>query len=108
MKKRDNLIDELVDKMLEKHGVNYEFVLANPFIEGESWFTHYTFTQEEAQEFKIWAIKRIKDTLKCSKIKAEREFDWFNLAVGLKVEQNENETGNEEVTKLLEGEMDRT
>lgn len=89
---KNNLIEHLINKMLEKHKVDFNFVLKNPEIEGQDWFMYYTFTEEEAEEFKKWAILVIKKALKCRKKIAEKEFSWFNLAYGLKIEESVNKS----------------
>lgn len=84
MNKFDNLIKELINKELEPHGVDFDFVVANERIDGVDWFWYYTMTEDAEKEFKTWAVKRIKEVLKCSKERAEREYSGFSLMYGLK------------------------
>ena len=51
MKKTD-LVKALVNKMLEKYGVDYNFVFNNPRINGIEWFRYYSFTPKEDEAFK--------------------------------------------------------
>jgi hypothetical protein len=88
MKKVDKVFVELVNKMLKKHGVNYDFVLANPLINGEDWFYHYTWTQKEQNEFIDWAVNLLIKKKKWSKAYCEKEMGWFMLAFGLRVLNN--------------------
>lgn len=39
--KRTDLVEALVNKMLEKYGVDYNFVFNNPRINGIEWFRYY-------------------------------------------------------------------
>lgn len=51
------------------------------------WYQYYTFkTEEEFNNWKKFCIETFRKYLKLSKEKAESEFSWFNLAVGLKQE----------------------
>lgn len=59
--KRTDLVEALVNKMLEKYGVDYNFVFNNPRINGIEWFRYYSFTPKEDEAFKEWAIKFIKN-----------------------------------------------
>jgi hypothetical protein len=85
MKKVDKVFIELVNKMLEKHGVNYDFVLANPFIDNVDWFMHFTWTQKEQQDFIDWSVKLLAKKKQWSKAYATKEIAWFILAYGLKI-----------------------
>lgn len=87
MSKKEDLIKTLVNKMLEMQGDGYTFdyVLANPKINGKDWFSDIQWDQTKEDEFRIWAEKEIKSTLKITKKKAKLEFSWFSLMYGLKV-----------------------
>lgn len=89
-----DLLKRLVNKMLEKHNVNYEYVLENPKIEGKDWFSYFTVTKEEAQEFKKFAIAEIKKAKRCGKHYAENYFNWFNFYCGLKIVDGAGEENN--------------
>lgn len=66
-------------KMLEiaKHdeGIVYE----------PNWFSNYCMTDEMCDEWKEWFIKEAGKKLRLNKHRAEKEFSWFNLAYGLKI-----------------------
>jgi|694.fasta_scaffold00478_11 hypothetical protein len=85
MEKKEKLVKELINKMLEKHAVNYDDIKENQKIGDIEWFMYYTWTQEEYEIFKKWAIPLIKKTLRITKEGAEKEFSWFDLMWGLKV-----------------------
>lgn len=83
---KENLIQIIIDKMLEKHGVNYAYILENQEIEGKPWYTYYTFTKQEEKEFKEWFIKFVGKKIKFSKKYIEREYALFSLMYGLTIE----------------------
>ena len=83
MESKEKLFVELINKMLKPHGVDYNFVLANPYINGEGWFMHYKWTQQESDNFKAWAKKRIMKVFRCGAHYAQKELSWFMLAYGL-------------------------
>lgn len=80
-----NIIKTLVDKMLEPHGVDYNYVMQNPEIEGEQWYQYYKWTNEECDEFKEWAIPVIMKHEKCNKKIASQKFGYFNMQYGLRI-----------------------
>lgn len=74
----------MINKQLEPHGVDFDFVLANPEIDGLPWYQHYKWSSEkDAQDFEDWAVKRISQVWRCGKEFARKQFAWFNLAYGL-------------------------
>jgi hypothetical protein len=85
MKKADVVI-HLINKMLEKHGVDFAFVSSNPKIDGEDWYKYYTCTSEEQTAFKEYAIEYIRKKWRMSKKFAEREAGMFILMFGLRVQ----------------------
>jgi hypothetical protein len=92
LKIRDpELIKILINKMLEKHGVDYEYIKLNEIIEDRLWCAHYSWTEQECQEYKKWWIKFFQENVSPRKLKKvlEKEWLWFNLMWGLRVD-NEN------------------
>ena len=84
MDKYENFVKEWINKQLQKHGVDFEYVLKNQQIEGKLWCTHYTCTQEEADELKKWALAEMKKRFKWSKRMGESQYAWLNLMWGLR------------------------
>ena len=84
---RDNIIKPLIDKMLEQHNSNYEYVLANEMIDNKLWCTHFEWTLGEAEDYKKWWIKFYQEnvTPRYSKKYLERQWQWFNLMYGLRI-----------------------
>ena len=91
-----NLNMELINMMMEKYNLTYDDILSHVdenkrwIIDGKDWFQYYTFTEEEADEFREKAIELIKKRLRCSKANAKNEFSWWNLMYGLSVVRDEN------------------
>ena len=77
----------LINTMLKKHNVDFDYVKENQTINGTPWFQYFTWTTTEEKEFKDFFIKHL--TTKCSppmsKHRVEKEFSWFNLMYGLKI-----------------------
>jgi hypothetical protein len=87
--KRYDLPKVLIDKMLEPYNSSYDYVLANPEIEGKPWYQYYTYkSEEDLQKFKDFFILTLtkNTTPKFTQKIAEKEWSWFNLMYGLKEE----------------------
>lgn len=80
-----------INKSLEKHGVDYDYILENQkqILEdtGKEWYQIYTFdTEKEFDEWKSFCIEILTKRLKpyrFSKKRAIQEFAMFNLSFGL-------------------------
>lgn len=81
----------MINKSLEKYGINYEYIKENQVKireeRGQEWFQVYTFaTPEEYENWKQFCIEIMTKKLRpynLSKKKAEKEFQWINLSFGL-------------------------
>lgn len=79
----------LINKELEKYNVTVDDIKCQEgVIDGKNWFQYYTFDNEE--EFLSWKnfcinFLTTKVSPKLTKKSAEKEFMWFNLMYGLKV-----------------------
>jgi hypothetical protein len=87
MKKVDKVFVDLINKMLEKHGVNYDFVLANPFIDGKDWFHYFTWTEKDYEDFNEWAVNLLAKKKQWSKDYSKKQMVWFMLAYGLRIKK---------------------
>lgn len=76
--KQRELFVELINEQLKEHGVTYEDVKSNP-----SWYMEYKTTPEKEDAFIKYAVERIREVLKISKVAAEKEASWFILQWGL-------------------------
>lgn len=84
---------ELINMMLEKHGITYDTIIANRdenkrwVIDGKDWYSYYTMTKSEYEEFRKKAVALIAKKLKLNKKAAEEEFSWWFLHIGLNIEE---------------------
>lgn len=89
-KKQKLFVSEAISKMLEMAGYNktYDDIIKenNP-----TWFSDYTMTTEQCNQWEEWFIKTSRKKLKCSKKRSEKEFMWFNLNYGLKIDDNKKQ-----------------
>jgi hypothetical protein len=51
----------------------------------KNWFATYCMTEEMREEWKQWFLKECTKRFRMYKTKAESEFNWFDLAYGLKI-----------------------
>lgn len=86
----DEVLILLINKMLEPYNVDIEYVKANPKIEGIDWFSYYTWNEEQEEEFEKFFFETLKKELKWSKQKIKKEWPWFNLMWGLRVDESIN------------------
>ena len=83
---RTNIADHLIRYQLDMVGKTYEEAQKD-----DMWFFNWTLTQEQADQFKAYAIPLIKKVFKCNKRKAESTFAWFFLEFGLRIKDENNE-----------------
>jgi hypothetical protein len=77
---RLNIADHLIEHQLSMVGKTIEDAKKD-----DMWFFNWTMTQEQADEFKAYAIPLLKKVFKCNKSRAEGIFSWFSLEFGLRV-----------------------
>ena len=82
--KIDQFYKDAVNKMLEPHGVDFDYVLKNQKITGIEWFQYYTWTKSDREEYQKWFVAEMRKRLRIPKYRAEKEFASFNLMWGLK------------------------
>jgi hypothetical protein len=82
---------KLIDKMLEKYGVDYDYIMDNQKIEGKLWCSYYTWTQKESNEYKKWFIDFLQNDVspRRSKKLLEREWQWFDMMYGLRIKDDD-------------------
>jgi len=92
-KERNNdvILTTILNKMLEKYGVDVKYVLKNQEVNGELWYQYYTMTQKEFEKWREWTMNYFKTTY-ISKANREREFDSINLMWGLKIKEDDDTT----------------
>ena len=89
LQRESELIKEMINKMLEPYGVDMNYVSANPHIDNEPWFQHFTHTQKEEDEWLEWSYKRAKEVLKRDRQYCKKFVDYINFMYGLKIKNNE-------------------
>lgn len=80
--KQEQFVVDVINKMFEiaGHQVTYDDVKNRK----DNWFTEWTMTVEQNEEWKKWGIAEIKKKFKFNKILAEREMGMISLMWGLK------------------------
>ena len=69
------------------HNVTYEDIKGRK----DNWWTEWTMTMAQADEWKAWGVDYLRKNLKLNKALAEKEMQWVNLQWGLKYSDwNEN------------------
>lgn len=80
-KRRKAMIDILNQMfVIAGHQVTYEDIKDRT----DDWYTQWTMTTAQAEEWKQWSIAYLRKELKFTKKRAENEMTWFNLQWGLK------------------------
>jgi hypothetical protein len=77
---RDNITKHLVEYQLKMVGKTLLDTL-----DDDNWYFNITMTQTEYEEFRKYAIKLIRKTFRCNRLRGESTFDWFNLQFGLRI-----------------------
>ena len=80
--KKQKMVVDMINKMFEiaGHPVTYDDVKDRK----DDWYTDWTMTTAQAEEWKQWGIEYLRKNLKMNKELAEREMMWINLQWGLK------------------------
>lgn len=77
---RETISDHLIDYQLGMIGKSTQEAMMT-----KEWYSKWTMTQEQHEEFKAYAIPLLKKVFKCRKERAEGVFAWFDLQFGLRV-----------------------
>ena len=80
--KREQAVVDLINQMfvMAGHEVTYEDIKDRK----DAWYTEWTMTMQEYEDWKIWGKKYLMKNLKLSTKLAEREMMWVGLQWGLK------------------------
>jgi hypothetical protein len=92
---RETIADHLVDYQLNMVGRTIAEA-----IKTEKWYSEWTMTEEQHEQFRAYALPLIKKIFKCNKKRAEGIFGWFNLQFGLRIDNTK--TNNDENLQDLE------
>jgi hypothetical protein len=77
---RENIADHLVDYQLGMIGKSTQEAHMT-----KEWYSKWTMTQEQHDQFKAYALPLLKKVFKCNKSRAESTFDFFDLQFGLRI-----------------------
>ena len=80
--KREKAVVDLINQMfiIAGHDVTYDDVVGRT----DDWYTQWTMTVEQSEEWKKWGENYLRKNLKLNKYLAEREMAMVNLMWGLK------------------------
>lgn len=80
--KREQAVIELLNQMfvIAGHSVTYEDIKGRT----DNWWTEWTMTTSQADQWKSWGIDYLRKNLKLNKTLAEKEMQWMNVQWGLK------------------------
>jgi hypothetical protein len=81
MKALDKAVTEILERMLSYNGLTIEQAKEIP-----QYYSKYTWTKEQENEWKDWAIKHLMKKCRMPKKLAEKEILWFNLNYGFKTQ----------------------
>lgn len=80
--KRQQAVIDIINQMfiIAGHEVTYDDIKDRK----DDWFTDWTMTVAQSEEWRAWGIAYLRKNLKMNKVSAEKEMTWFNLQWGLK------------------------
>ena len=77
---RTNISEHLIEYQLNMIGKTIDDVK-----DDEQWYFNNTFTDEQFEEFKKYAIPLLQKIFKFNKSRANKTFDWFISKYGLRI-----------------------
>ena len=82
--KREQAVIDIINQMfvIAGHEVTFEDIKGRK----DDWFTQWTMTVAQSEEWKAWGIAYLRKNLKMNKKLAEKEMAWFNVQWVLKYE----------------------
>ena len=87
--KKEKAVVDLINQMfiIAGHQVTYDDIKDRK----DNWWTEWTMTVAQTDEWMEWGIKYLRENLKLNKTLAKKEMAWVNLMWGLKYSDwNEN------------------
>lgn len=80
--KREQAVIDIINQMfvIAGHEVTFEDIKGRK----DDWFTQWTMTVAQSEEWREWGIAYLRKNLKMNKGLAEKEMTWFNVQWGLK------------------------
>ena len=94
MRKKTNILKEVIDKMFEisGHPLKYEDVVGRE----DNWYQQYTMTEAQNKEWREWGTDFIAKKSRYNKKLASREMAMIDLYIGLKI--SDSKYGTEETS----------
>jgi len=77
---RHTLADHLIEYQLAMVGKTLDQATAEP-----KWYSEWTMTSRQHDEFKAYAVPLISKAYRCSKTASAQTFSWFDLQYGLRI-----------------------
>lgn len=87
MKNYDKFLRKALDKMFQIVGFEK---FDGDFADQENWYSLKTWTEEQSGEFKKWFVAEGRKDLKFTKQMMEKEYAWFDVKWGWKIENDKN------------------
>jgi hypothetical protein len=90
--KRHQAVIDLINQMfiIAGHEVTYDDIKDRK----DDWYTQWTMSPEQSDEWVNWGVVYLKKNLKMNKKVAETEMAWISLMWGLKFDRNPYEQTN--------------
>lgn len=83
-------VERAITKMMQTAGYDLTYDdMVEIAKEDEVWYQTHTMTSEQEDQFRNWFLTEANEELGWNQKLAGRKFDWFNLAYGLKIEEDE-------------------
>jgi len=76
---KENIVEHLIEYQLKMVGKDLSAT------KEDNWYSINTMSESQYDEFKYYAVELFKKVYKTSKKEALSKFNWFDLAVGLRV-----------------------
>lgn len=80
--KQDKIVAELINEMFRIAG--HDVTLEDIKDRKDDWYTNWTMTMEQYEQWKEWGAAYLKKSLRLRKEIAEKNMAWFALNYGLK------------------------
>lgn len=80
--KREKAVIDIINQMFIVAG--YEVTFDDVKGRQDDWYTQWTMTTAQAEEWKQWGVAYLRKELKMTKKLAEKEMMWVNVQWGLK------------------------
>jgi hypothetical protein len=82
MTKEDKIVADLINEMFRIAG--HDVTIDDVKDRKDNWYTDWTMTMEQYEQWKSWGTDYIKKNLRMKKLAAEKQMSWFALNYGLK------------------------